>query len=45
MIFVSKSEWFIAADPGQISLDLNIKQESVKEPETESITYTRKKKK
>jgi transposase len=43
MIFGSKSERFVPSDPGQLSLDLNVKQESAPELETESITYTRKK--
>jgi len=43
MIFWSKSERFVPADPVQFQLDLDVKQEPAQEPESESITYTRKK--
>ncbi len=43
MIFGSKSERFVPATSGQLSLELNVEQESAPEQETESITYTRKK--
>jgi transposase len=42
MIFGSKSERFIPADPGQLSLDLDVKQAPEQVPATESITYTRR---
>jgi len=43
MIFGSKSERFIQEDTGQLSLGLDIEQIEPPLPETEELTYTRKK--
>lgn len=45
MIFGSKSERFVQADTGQLSLGFNIEQQEAPQPETEELTYTRKKSK
>ncbi len=43
MIFGSKSERYVASDPGQLSLDLGMAPPLAAEPQTEEITYNRKK--
>ena len=45
MIFGSKSEMYIASDPGQLLLDMDIEQKEAPQQETEELTYTRKKSK
>jgi len=43
MIFGSKSERFIPADTGQLSLEMDIPEQTQPEIETEELSYTRKK--
>jgi len=43
MIFGSKSERFIADNPGQLTLDLDVEQKFQQEQETEDVAYTRRK--
>ena len=43
MIFGSKSERFIADNPGQLTLGLDIEQKEQQEQETEEVAYTRRK--
>jgi len=43
MIFGSKSERFIPADPGQLTLDMELELQQPPEPEKETISYTRTK--
>ena len=43
MIFGSKSERYVASDSGQLSLDMGMEAPLAAEPETEEITYNRKK--
>lgn len=46
MIFGSRSERFVPADPGQLALDIDAEEKPAPvEPEKEEVTYTRKKKK
>ena len=43
MRFGSKSERYVTSDPGQLSLDLGMEAPLAAEPQTEEITYSRKK--
>lgn len=43
MIFGSKSERFIADNPGQLTLELDVEMKEQQEQETEDVAYTRRK--